>query len=62
MESVFALFDVVKLVKERNIQLVHSSGLRPDILNILLWNQNVKNVQHSDAIPKIYLISTQVLS
>ena len=38
----FALFDVVKLVKERNIQLVHSSGLRPDILNILLWNQNVK--------------------
>lgn len=42
MESVFALFDVVKLVKERNIQLVHSSGLRPDILNILLWNQMLK--------------------
>lgn len=38
----FALFDLVRLVKDRNIQIVHSSGLRPDILNILLWNRNIK--------------------
>lgn len=48
----FALFDVVRLVKERNIQLVHSSGLRPDILNILLWNQNVKKCTTQRCDPK----------
>lgn len=46
------MFDVVKLVKERNIQLVHSSGLRPDILNILLWNQNVKKCTTQRCDPK----------
>ena len=60
----FALFDVVKLVKERNIQLVHSSGLRPDILNILLWNQNVKKCTTQRCDPKDILnfYSSTILS
>lgn len=37
-----ALFDLIKIIRERNIQIVHSSGLRPDILNCFLRFVNVR--------------------
>ena len=37
-----ALCDLARLVEKRNIEIVHSSGLRSDILNILLWSKKVK--------------------
>lgn len=48
----FALFDLVRLVKYRNIQIVHSSGLRPDILNVLLWNRKIKKCTTQRCDPK----------
>lgn len=40
--TLWCLFDLRKIVRDREVQIIHSSGLRPDILSILLFGKKLK--------------------